>query len=31
MYSAGSVAALEKSGWVKGKLDVGSTRGDLRV
>jgi hypothetical protein len=29
MYPAGSVAAVEKSGWVKGKLDVGSTRGDL--
>lgn len=29
MYPAGSIAAVEKSGRVKGKLDVGSTRGDL--
>jgi hypothetical protein len=29
MYPAGSIAAVEKTGRVKGKLDVGSTRGDL--
>jgi len=29
IYPAGSVAAVEKSRCVKGKLDVGSTRGDL--
>jgi hypothetical protein len=29
IYRAGSVAAVEKSRCVKGKLDVGSTRGDV--
>jgi hypothetical protein len=29
IYPAGSVAAVEKSRCVKGKPDVGSTRGDL--